>query len=182
MMMKHSSSANNKLRPPSVILNLVIITAISLISWNFSSKFIAPNIETVPWGFVTILILPIGSWIALLNELSKVQKNVSDDISRSESRRLEYIVSSKQKASGCTLVFQLIVIAVNISIIFASSSLLLAPYKADMINALMSMMIVSLYLIIPAVLGIKEISDFETKVKRRKIDQAKTKKALSRLS
>ena len=110
-----------------------------------------------------------------------MQKNVTEDLTKSEYKRLGRIVSSKQKMSIFTIFCQLTVIATNIILSLSFSSTALDPYKANIMNAAVSMLMVSIYLVIPSALGIKEISDFEAKVKRRKIDKKNLRKALSKL-
>ncbi|CNE40283.1 MULTISPECIES: hypothetical protein [Yersinia] len=180
-MRKSNSITTNDRSVPSAAFNLVVIVLLVAITWLVSSKYIAPYMLTIPWSALTILLVPLGSCVALLHELSKVQKNVTEDITKTEARRLKHIVRTKQRTSLFTLIFQVIIIAINIILSLASPSDVVQLHKEFLINFSTSMMIVSLYLIIPSVLGIKEINDFETKVKRRKVDNKNLKSAISRL-
>lgn len=165
---------------PSVAFHSVMILLLLFLSWKVSDKYI--TISSIPWGVISILLAPIGNSIALYLKLNETKKNVTEDISRAELRRLDIIVNRKRNFIIFTLILQLMTIALIAIVSLSSNTPLFSEHVKFLTNISISAMIASLYTIFPSILGIKDVFDFEAKIKHRKVQGKRMKQTLEKLA
>lgn len=158
---------------------MVILLLVCFFTWKIASRFVF--MVTIPWGVITILLLPIANSIALFHKLSETRKNVAEDITNAESRKLLIIVSRKRNAAITSLILQIIVIAFVAILSLAGTPEPLKEYGKIISNITVTMVVASLYSIIPSVIGIMEVYDFEAIIKERKRQKKKIKNAVTKL-
>lgn len=73
---------------------MVVVVLLMFTAWFIANKYII--LTSIPWGVLTILILPIASSATLFHKLSETQKNVAEDLSRNEQRRLTRLIKEKK--------------------------------------------------------------------------------------
>ena len=163
------------------LFHLVMSVTIAIISYKISQFFIHDKIKSIPWGVISILLLPTGYGVTFLTKLSEVKKNTVELLNRSETRHLDIIIKYKKRGAYLTLCFQLIIVAGNIFFSVGSLPENLQQYHKDLLCLLIALTVTSLYLILPFLLGVNEVNDFESKVKERKSRKKKKEELLKKL-
>lgn len=164
---------------PSRAFHLVVAAMLMLTSWFCADKFII--LASIPWGVLTILMLPIASSATLFHKLSETKKNVAEDLSRDEQRRLTRLISEKSRATLFMLSLQIAIIAFVAIISLGGESELIKENIKLISNSVVCTLVFSLYSLIPVLLGVKEVIDFESLIKTRKTSNKRIKSALTRL-
>ena len=164
---------------PSRAFHLVVVTLLMCTAWFVASKFII--LSSVPWGVLTILILPIASSATLFHKLSETKKNVAEDLSRDEQRRLERLIKNKSRATLFMLALQISIIVFVALISLGNESETIKEHIQIISKLVVCTLIFSLYSLIPVLLGVKEIIDFEGLIKTRKALNKRKKNALAKL-
>ncbi|PLD99013.1 hypothetical protein B6I64_18340 [Klebsiella pneumoniae] len=148
-------------------------------AWFVANKFII--LSSVPWGVLTILILPIASSATLFHKLSETKKNVAEDLSRDEQRRLERLIKNKSRATLFMLALQISIIVFVALISLGNESETIKEHIQIISKLVVCTLIFSLYSLIPVLLGVKEVIDFEGLIKTRKALNRRKKNALAKL-
>lgn len=164
---------------PSRTFHLVIFVMLMFATWYASDKFI--TLVSIPWGVLTILMLPIASSATLFHKLSETKKNVAEDLSRNEQRRLTRLIIKKSRATLLMLVLQITIIIFVAIISLGGESDLIKDNIKIISNSVVCALVFSLYSLIPVLLGIKEVIDFESFIKVRKTRNKRKKAALTKL-
>lgn len=164
---------------PSGCFHLVVVVLLMFVAWTIASKYII--LTSVPWGVLTILILPIASSVTLFHKLSETKKNVAEDLSRDEQRRLAKLISKKSKTTLFMLVLQIAIIIFVAVISLGSESDSIKSHIQIFTKLLLCALFFSLYSLIPVLLGVKEVIDFEALIKIRKTLTKRKSSALSKL-
>ncbi len=164
---------------PSRAFYLVVAAMLMLTAWFCADKFII--LSSIPWGVLTILMLPIASSATLFHKLSETKKNVAEDLSRDEQRRLTGLISQKSRATLFMLSLQITIIAFVAIISLGGESELIKENIKLISNSVVCALVFSLYSLIPVLLGVKEVIDFESLIKTRKTSNKRKKSALTKL-
>ncbi len=164
---------------PSRAFHLVVVAMLIYAAWSIADKFIILN--TIPWGVLTILILPIASSVTLFHKLFETRKNVAEDLSRDEQRRLKRLISQKSNATLLMLVLQIFIIIFVALISLGGESAIIKDNSKIISNLVICALVFSLYSLIPVLLGVKEVIDFEALIKIRKTAHKRKKSALTKL-
>ncbi|HBN5713686.1 hypothetical protein [Morganella morganii] len=163
------------------IAHLVIAVFVAIIGYKISLWLVPDDLKSIPWGVITVLLLPTGYGVTFLTKLSEVKTNTVDLLSRSEIRHLEIILNHKKSWAYMTLCFQFMIVAANIILSIGSLPESLLPYNKVILCWLIGLTITSLYLILPFILGVSEINDFVAKVKERQMRKKRTDAAIKKL-
>lgn len=179
-MQNNDAHKNSKKSSPSLAFHLAVLAVLSFIVWKISDRFIA--LSAIPWGVIAILLAPIANSIALFHKLSETKKNAVDDLNKSETRRFFRMISRKRNQTVAVIIFQISIILYVAIISMIGQPEELEPYFKVLSNIAIISMTCSLYTIIPSILGIKEISDFEATIKKRKVEKKRLASALEKLA
>ncbi|HGM7400459.1 TPA: hypothetical protein ACKQGK_004433 [Serratia marcescens] len=164
---------------PSAAMHLVVIVLLFFVAWKIADKYIV--LSSIPWGVLTILLAPIAYSIALFHKLSETRKNVAEDISKGEARRLALLVDRKRNSSITLLIIQITIILFIAILSLSNGNEVIQNHIKPLTNLAISLMVCSFYSILPSVLGIKEVNDFEAKIKQRKAQNKRVKATLEKL-
>jgi len=178
-----ASSNNGRfkgLRSPSAAFHLVAILVLSYFTWKFSSKFV--SLDSIPWPVVVVLTAAVANSVTLYTKLSETKKNVTEDLSRTELRHLNQIVDRKRSSTLFVMVLQILVALGVILISMAGKQELVSSHIKILTNFIMSAIACSLYSVIPMLLGIKEVFDFEAIIKARKKNSKRQSETLKKLA
>lgn len=164
---------------PSRAFHLVVVALLMHAAWHIAEKFII--LASVPWGVLTILILPIASSATLFHKLSETKKNVVEDLSRNEQRRLTRLIRNKSRATLFMLGLQILIVIFVSLVSLGSGSDAIKENIKILSNLVVCALVFSLYSLIPVLLGVKEVIDFESLIKVRKTSNKRKKSALTKL-
>ncbi|WP_234083697.1 hypothetical protein [Enterobacter quasiroggenkampii] len=164
---------------PSRAFHLVVVVLLMYAAWYIANKYI--SLTSVPWGVLTILILPIASSATLFHKLSETKKNVAEDLSRDEQRRLTRLIKNKSRATLFMLSLQIFIIIFVALISLGGESESIKEHIHTISKFVVCALVFSLYSLIPVLLGVKEVIDFEGLIKTRKTINKRKKSALTKL-
>lgn len=164
---------------PSRAFHLVVVAMLMFSAWFSADKFI--TLSSIPWGVLTILMLPIASSATLFHKLSETKKNVAEDLSRDEQRRLTRLITNKSRATLFMLALQISIIIFVAIISLGGESDSIKENIKPISNSVVCALVFSLYSLIPVLLGVKEVIDFEALIKIRKTSNNRKKSALTKL-
>lgn len=164
---------------PSRAFHLVVVVLLMSTAWFVANKYII--LTSIPWGVLTILILPIASSATLFHKLSETKKNVAEDLSRNEQRRLTRLIKEKSRATLFMLTLQISIIIFVALISLGNESSFVQQHIHTISKFVVCTLFFSLYSLIPVLLGVKEVIDFEGLIKTRETLNKRKKSALSKL-
>ncbi len=164
---------------PSAAFHLVVIALLSFGSWEIADRFVA--MTSIPWGIITILVAPIAYSITLFHKLSETTKNVAEDLSKDEARRLRRLINHKRNLCIATMIIQIIIVAFMAVLSLSGQLTEVTSVAHKLSNLAVVTVIISLYSFIPSVLGVKEVNDFEAIIKSRKAQNKRTNATLKKL-
>lgn len=164
---------------PSRAFHLVVMVMLMYAAWFISEKYI--TLSSVPWGVLTILMLPIASSATLFHKLFETRKNVAEDLSRDEQRRLARLIKNKSRATLFMLGLQITIIIFVALISLGGNSEIITEHIKIITNLVVCALVFALYSLIPVLLGVKEVIDFESFIKIRKTNNNRKKAALTKL-
>lgn len=158
------------------VFAMLLSAAVGAIAFCYLAKWV--NLSgPLPWGILTVVLLPVGFAMQLLNKLNDARE--LEGLTRSEERRLRAILDIKVRDSWLIIGFCTLA-AVVIAILFwlISTEHGAAQRNLTVVGALIGLMIWSIGSIAA---GFKELAKFRGAISSRKQDDKAVRNALSKL-
>ncbi|MCK9605297.1 MAG: hypothetical protein M0R33_02480 [Methylomonas sp.] len=141
---------------------------------------IIPNNTSIaiPWAIVSLFLLPLTLCVQLILKLWDLKE--LSDITRDERRRLKAIIRGKTRQFFIAICYYVLSACIVVTLyVFLSSDVGLFKAVIKITGMLLGISMFSILLIL---LEMKEISDFNAKLKERALAKKRQKSALKRLN